>query len=198
MGRKGWAGSPPADDDAAVARIVASTVRLVQERGAAATTMSAVAEDLGITRRTLYRYFEGVDDLFSAVGDHAFATYQSRLAEATEDLTVPADLAVESVAWILETIAHEPLLTLLLEVGRTETFTRAMLSPEIVTRCREILLQRHVDWSTVAPTDRDLDELVEFLLRLIQSLVIAPPQPPRSPAELRAFLRRWIEPALRG
>ena len=31
-----------------------------------------------------------------------------------------------------------------------------------------------------------IDELVEFLLRIIQSMVIAPPEPPRSGAELRA------------
>lgn len=194
MGRKGWAGSPPVDDAAAVARIIDATVRMVSERGAAGTTLSAVAEDLGITRRTLYRYFAGVDDLFAAVGDHAFATYQTRLVAATEHLTEPADLAVESVAWIVETIVHEPLLTLLIEVGHTETFSRTMLSPEIVAMCREILLQRHVDWSTVATTETDLDELVEFLLRLVQSLVIAPV--PRSPVELRSFVRRWVAPAL--
>lgn len=196
MGRKGWAGSPPADDGQAVARIVASTVRLVQEHGATGTTLSAVAEDVGITRRTLYRYFEGVDNLFAAVGDHAFATYQARLAAATEHLRDPAGLAVESVAWIIETMADEPLLTLLLDVGHTQTFTRTMLSPEIVASCRGILLQRRVDWSAVAPTEQAMDELVEYLLRLIQSLVIAPPEPPRSPADLRRFLARWIEPAL--
>lgn len=196
MGRKGWAGSPPADDAAAVERIIDATVRMVQERGAAATTLSAVADDLGITRRTLYRYFAGVDALFAAVGDHAFTTYRTRLAAATEHLRDPAELAVESVAWIVETMASEALLTLLLEVGHTEAFTRTMLAPEVVATCREILLQRRVDWSTVAPSERDLDDLVEFLLRIIQSLVIAPSQPSRTPAELRAFLQRWIAPAL--
>jgi hypothetical protein len=43
---------------------------------------------------------------------------------------------------------------------------------------------------------RTIDELVEFLLRIIQSVVIAPHDPPRSGAELRAYLHRWIGPAL--
>jgi AcrR family transcriptional regulator len=198
VGRRGWGGTPPLDDDEAVARIVEATVRLVQSNGAPATTMSAIADELGITRRTLYRYFDGVDDLFRVVGDRAFATYQERLEAETAHLIDPAALAVESVARIIETLATEPLLTLLLAVGHTETFTRAMLSAEIVTRCREILLSRRVDWSTVAPDADALDELVEFLLRLIQSMVIAPSEPARSPAELRAVLGRWIGPVLGG
>lgn len=196
MGRKGWAGSPPADDKEAVERILAATVDLVTRYGAAATTLSAVADELGITRRTLYRYFDGVDDLFRTVGDRAFASYQEQLATATAHLTDPADLAVESVAWIVESIPNEPLLTLLLDVGHAETFTRAMLAPEVVARCREILLQRNVDWTPVAPTEHAMDELVEFLLRVVQSLLLAPPE--RSGAELRAFLRRWMGPALGG
>ena len=31
---------------------------------------------------------------------------------------------------------------------------------------------------------------------MIQSMVIAPPEPPRSSAELRAYLRRWVGPAV--
>ena len=41
-----------------------------------------------------------------------------------------------------------------------------------------------------------VDELVEFLLRIIQSMVVAPPEAPRSGAELRAYLRRWVGPAI--
>lgn len=197
MGRKGWAGSPPADDEAAVRRIVEATVVRVQANGAAGTTMSAIAEDLGITRRTLYRYFANIDELFRAVARQAFVTYEARLGQATAEISDPAEYAIEAVAWIVETLPGEPLLTLLLEVGHTDTFTESMMAPEVIANCREFLLLRRVDWNTVAPTEQAMSELVEFLLRLIQSLVIAPPQPARTGPELRAFLRRWLEPALR-
>ena len=196
MGRKGWAGSPPTDDADAVRRIVDATVAQVQQRGPAAVTMSAIAEDLGVTRRTLYRYFASIDDLFKAVAEQAFLTYETRLAQATADISDPGEYAIEAVAWIVETLPGEPLLTLLLEVGHTDSFTASMMAPEVIANCREFLLQRRVDWSTVAPTEQALDELVELLLRLIQSMVIAPPQPARTGAELRRFLRRWLEPAL--
>ena len=39
-------------------------------------------------------------------------------------------------------------------------------------------------------------ELVEFMLRIFQSLVIDPGRPPHRGKELRAFLRRWVAPAI--
>jgi hypothetical protein len=53
-----------------------------------------------------------------------------------------------------------------------------------------------IDWAALGYDDHTIDELVEFLLRIIQSMVVAPADPPRSSAELRAYLHRWIGPAL--
>jgi len=71
-----------------------------------------------------------------------------------------------------------------------------MLTPNEIARSRAILQHTHIDWAALGYDEHTLDELVEFLLRIIQSMVIAPPEPPRSSAELRAYLRRWIGPAL--
>ena len=71
-----------------------------------------------------------------------------------------------------------------------------MLAPSAIARCREILLHTHINWAALGYDDATIDGLVEFLLRIIQSMVIAPPEPPRSGSELRAYLHRWIGPAL--
>ena len=71
-----------------------------------------------------------------------------------------------------------------------------MLAPDVIARCRLILQHTHIDWTALGYDDKAVDELVEFLLRIIQSMVIAPPEPPRTSAELRAYLRRWVGPAL--
>jgi hypothetical protein len=38
--------------------------------------------------------------------------------------------------------------------------------------------------------------MVEFMLRIFQSLVIDPGRPPHRGKELRAFLRRWAAPTI--
>ena len=47
-------------------------------------------------------------------------------------------------------------------------------------------------------TDADLHEMVEYLLRIIQSFVIDPGRPPRRGTELRDYLRRWVGGASRS
>lgn len=195
MGRKGWGGAPPADDDDARKRIVDATLRCVERRGPAAASLSDVAESLGITRRTIYRYFAGSDELFAAAAEVALGGFVSQIEAITADLDVSEQL-IEVVAHIIEQLPHEPQLALLLANDSTHVFSRRMLLPDEIARCRAMLQHTHIDWAAMGYTDYTLDELIEFLLRIIQSMVVAPREPARTPAELRAFLRRWITPAL--
>lgn len=195
MGRKGWAGTPPADDAEARKRIIDAAMRLVDRRGAAHVTVADIADALGITRRTVYRYFAGTEELFTAVAEVALGAFVAQIDHLVADLDVTSQL-VEVVAHIVERLPYEPQLALLLANDRSNMFSRAMLTPEVIARCRAILHHARIEWDQLGFDDHTIDELVEFLLRTIQSMVIAPPEPPRSHSELRAYLHRWIGPAL--
>lgn len=195
MARKGWGGSPPADDAEARKRIVDAALRLVDRRGAAQTTVSDIADELGITRRTVYRYFTGTDELFAAAAESALGGFVAQIDRVVADMDVNGQL-VEVVAYIIERLPQEPQLALLLANDRSNMFSRAMLTPDVIARCRAVLHHAQIDWDQLGFDDPMIDELLELLLRMIQSMVIAPPDPPRSGAELRAYLHRWIGPAL--
>jgi AcrR family transcriptional regulator len=195
MARKGWGGSPPADDAEARKRIIDTALRLVDRRGAARTTVSDIADELGITRRTVYRYFTGTDDLFAAAAEAALGSFVTQIDRVVADMDVTGQL-VEVVAYIIERLPQEPQLALLLANDRSNMFSRAMLTPDVIARCRAVLHDAQIDWDQLGFDDPMIDELVELLLRMIQSMVIAPPDPPRSGLELRAYLHRWIGPAL--
>ena len=53
-----------------------------------------------------------------------------------------------------------------------------------------------VDWAALGYTDKELDELAEHLLRIIQSFVTDPGRPPRTGVALRDYLRRWVGSAV--
>jgi AcrR family transcriptional regulator len=186
---------PPANDDEARKRIIDTTLRIVDRSGAAQTTVSNVADALGITRRTVYRYFAGTEELFTAVADIALQGFVAQVEKISADMDV-AEQLVEVVAYIIEQLPRQPQLTLLLANDRSNSLSRNMLGPNTITRCHTILQHTHIKWVDLGYDDHTIDELVEFLLRTIQSMVIAPPEPPRSSADLRAYLHRWIGPAL--
>lgn len=63
---------------------------------------------------------------------------------------------------------------------------------------RSILQRFDVDWAAAGFAAGRLDELVEIMLRTLQSLIVDPGRPPRTGRELRRFLGDWIAPSVRA
>jgi hypothetical protein len=61
---------------------------------------------------------------------------------------------------------------------------------------RSILQTFDFDWAATGFTDHKLDELVEVMLRMLQSLTVDPGRPARRGLELRRFLQQWIGPSV--
>ncbi|MDR3661689.1 MAG: helix-turn-helix domain containing protein [Mycobacterium sp.] len=194
MRTHGWAGSAPASDEEAVARVLAAAGEVIDAHGVD-FTIADVARKVGVTRQTVYRYFPSTDALLTAAATQASAGFLDRLAAHVAGLTDPADAAVESIATTLEWLPEDNRLGLLLSPDRAKTFGADVTSDVAVGFARTLLSRFEVDWDAVGLAD-DLDEMAEYLLRIIQSFVVDPGRPPRHGAELRAYLRRWVAPAL--
>jgi AcrR family transcriptional regulator len=194
---RGWRGDPPRDDDEARERIIEAAMRCVELYGPHKTGLSNVAKALGVTRQTVYRHFESTEDLMLAVGAAATEAYLDELADHVADLSDPAEAIVEAIARTLERLPHEPFLGLLLTTGRSETFLENVTSPQSMAFGRGMLDRMNVDWAAAGYDDGGLDGLVEFGLRILQSLVLDPGRK-RTRAQLRAYLTRWVAPAVRA
>jgi AcrR family transcriptional regulator len=196
MARRGWRGTPPADDAEARKRIIDATLKCVERRGPSATTVTDVAEAVGITRRAVYRYFSSTEELFTAAAAVALDGWTERIEELTADMSDPTELLVEAVAHLIEGLPEEPLLLALFANDRTQLFSKGMVQPASIKRSRIVLEHTRIDWAALGYSGADLDDLLEILIRIVQSMLIAPSEPPRTGAELRAFLRRWIAPLI--
>jgi AcrR family transcriptional regulator len=195
MRTHGWAGSAPATDDEATARIIDAAIKAIDARGAD-FSISDVARTVGVTRQTVYRYFPSTEALLVAAAVHAANGFLDRLAAHLRGLTDPGDAVAEAVATTLEWLPEDKHLGLLIVPGRPSTHAESVTSDVALDFGHSMVRRFDVDWSGLGYTDAELDELVEHLLRIIQSFVIDPGRPPRRGAELRAYLRRWVGTAL--
>ncbi|MEV5646997.1 TetR/AcrR family transcriptional regulator [Nocardia sp. NPDC052254] len=193
MRTHGWSGAAPADDDEAIARILAAA-RTVIDRTAGEFTIAEIARDLGVTRQTVYRYFPSADALVTATAVAQTGHFLDVLAEHLSGVRDPATAVVEGIAHTLERLPHEKYLNLLLTPGRAGAFSAGVTSDTALAFGRSILQRFPVDWAAAGITD--LDELVEHMLRIVQSFVIDPGRPPRTGRELRDYLTTWVAPAL--
>ncbi len=197
MRRHGWAGDPPRDEGEARRRILAAAMRCVDRQGPLEASLSDVAAEVGVTRQTVYRYYASTDELFSALAQLTADEFIGRVVEHMSRFDDPATATVEGLAFTIEAIPDETYLGLLLRTG--DAFTRGIVSEVAMDFGRSLLRRTHIDWEQLGYDDAELDELVEYQLRLIQSLAVTPIAPsgePRTGPQLRAFLRRWLGPAI--
>ena len=196
MRRHGWSGDIPADDEEAVARIIGTARATIDNRGT--VSISEVAQTLGITRQTVYRYFPTQEALLTATAVSSVAAFLDRLAGQLGSITNPTEAVVEGIAYTFEQLPHDRYLSLVLQPGKASAFTAGVTSDLAVGFGRSILERFDIDWEKAGFTDSTLAELVEFMLRTLQSFILDPGRPARQGAELRAFLHAWVAPAVRA
>lgn len=90
--------------------ILDTTAALAAEHGLHAVTMSQIAQETGIGRATLYKYFPGVDAILLAWHDRQITHHLNLLAEVRAqagDVGVRLDAVLEAYALIhLERVQH--------------------------------------------------------------------------------------------
>lgn len=199
MGHHGWQGNPPGTEDEARRRIVDAATACVDRAGLAKTSLSDVAAEAGVTRQTVYRYFPSLNDILRAVALAGVEEFAGRMERHLAAFGSATEVAVESVVFAVRTLPGEPRLGLLLQAGEADFFTIGVISPLAFSYGARILRNVPVDWAAVGvTTDDDLQGLAEVLMRLFLSYLQYPSTPPLTDDEIRALVRRWIGPALRG
>jgi AcrR family transcriptional regulator len=191
-GRGPWAGSPP-HAEAARQRLLEAVVRCIERDGIAATTVAAIAGEAGVSRQTVYRYFEGRDDLVLRTILASAEEHRAKVDRHIRAFADPADMIVEALVFGLAELGNDPVLRALSDPSQ--------LDASVTTR---ITGRAGIEWAreTLAPAivmagwiEADADAAMEMILRMFLSLIISP-SPERSPEELRAFLYRRLIPGL--
>jgi AcrR family transcriptional regulator len=210
MRRHGWGGDIPCDDGEACSRILEAARALLADRPHTAPSISEVAERLCVTRQTVYRYFPSAQALLEASVADGIDDFLDAIAVRLAGTTDAAEAVVEGIAFTYEQIRRRSDLALLLTCGKSRQPQQLheITSPASLKLGREILGRLPVDWEAAGyATDGGsagnngnngtLDELVELMLRTLLSFVVDPGDPPRTPTQLRSYLRRWVGPAVR-
>lgn len=201
MRSHGWGGRPPADAVEARARIISATRARLTAAGT--TSTSEIADVLGVTRQTVYRYFPTTEDLLDGAAMDAVVELESDLVEHVVEHLADrsgdaAEAVVEVVAYVYENLRDDPVLNRLVAPGRISRTIAGLTAPSSIALGDKLLAGFGIDWSVVGLAENERLELVEHLLRLLQTFFLDPGEPERTGEELRAYLRRWVAPALRS
>ena len=193
--RRGWGGNPPDSDDDASRRIVEAAVELIA-RTSSEISIGDVAESLGVIRQTVYRYFPSADALMRAAAIASVDGYLDRLTTHVSGIEDPVEAMTEGVLYTLTQVHRTPHLGILLTSTNSSLHPEGLTSQEAQAFGMAMINRFDVDWVHYGYDDASLQELVEYVLRTMQSFFLAPGDPPRSDEELRRYLRRWMGSAI--
>ncbi|MEM9174407.1 MAG: helix-turn-helix domain-containing protein [Myxococcota bacterium] len=175
-------------------RLLDAAAQLIVRDGFDAVSMTAVAEEAGITRQTVYRYFPNARELVRATlmrGGRDLLEGQILVFQSQGD---PRALLVEAVMAALGTIRHNPLLrTAWASRDYPQEMLRSVFDPAFTERGVEGLapIARQLGWS-----EGDTREAYEIIARTVLSFLTIPPPEHLSDETLRGALGRRLLPAL--
>jgi len=190
--RLAWAGQPP-HRAAARERLLDAAARCIARDGLTATGIVSVADEAGVSRPTVYRYFEDRDALIEAALHRAGAGQLAAMKAHLARFPRPDEKAVEAVLFALHEIPAHPVLRQVWNSPLVEAaIVKRFSGPLALSLCSEALedLSASAGWSAA-----EAREAIETMLRFALSLLLAP-EPHRGERALRGFLRRRLVPAL--
>ena len=187
--RRAWNGSPPNSPAEARRRLLEAARRCLEQLGPDKAGLSDVALSVGVTRQTVYRYFESAEALFQSAAVLSTGGLHQRMREVVGQQPTPGKRIVECLVFCVQEIPKSPDVMMLASRGHTMEISTA-LSLGFV---QEEIARLSGDALRLSSAEQD--ELAELLFRLLRSF-LDDPGVSRSEASLRAFLSGWLVPMI--
>ncbi|HVV77762.1 MAG TPA: TetR/AcrR family transcriptional regulator [Mycobacteriales bacterium] len=179
-------------------RVVDAAERCFAQYGVAKTTVEDVARLAGISRASVYRYFPGGRD--EIVLAALLASAKQLLPQLPARLRTARSLGdsiVELIMSAVEWMRSEPWRAALLAAPLSRALSAADAAAPYAL-C-SAFISPYFDAARKAGLVRPqvgLDDAVEFVVRVIHSLLVVPGHRDRDDAELRRYVRTFVLPAL--
>ena len=191
-----WNGSIPESDEAAKALIINAALQIAERDGIQNTNIKKVADELCITRQTVYRLFPSTDDLLTQVSVAAGGKILERLLGTAKKHDNFEDRVIEAMVFLAWNIPNDEFLKHYFSISEvTEDNINHAFSKDALDYGYQMLKalrpenQKNID-------DEFLKELAEHQQRMLLSLIIAPSERIKTAKGLRAYLNKWLRPML--
>lgn len=200
MVRESWRSDAPTSVDDARDRLVDAAEACFTRFGVAKTTLEDIATEAGVSRATVYRYFEGGrDEIILGVVLREGREFLESLGRRVQREQTLGDAIVEGVLYTVAAVRKNDHLALLFApdvAGHTTSIAGASAALYELT---QDFLRPIFEQARTAGQLRDgiiAEDAAEFVLRMILSLLSVAGPRERSQAKEREFLRTYCAGAL--
>lgn len=175
-------------------RILEAALACVKRWGIEKVTLNDIAREAGVTRPTVYSYFDSRDDVVRYALLQSGVEFSQRLLAHVDQFEETGERIIEAMVFAIRELPQEPVLTLMQESRQTSFFNAYALS---VPESRDVRV--HLFRSILHDLDTaedEMEELTEVATRFLMSLLTMKGEKERNDKELRGFLKRRLLPAM--
>jgi AcrR family transcriptional regulator len=184
---------PGVDSDAVLDAAAACYLRF----GVSKATAADIAQEVGISRATLYRRFGSHETIFLAVLTRESADMAADAEVHLAGIVDPLERILEGMMFCLEEIGRRPVHAAVFSGdsgawAATQAINMATLRRIGEAGIRPLLESSLADGSV---SERDMMDLVDWIVRILISYAAVPGNGGRRPVEVRRQLTAWFLPA---
>ena len=194
MRRSGWNGNPPKNDAEARLLLLNAADTLIKRVGLAKVTVTAIADEAGVTRATLYRYFRDGVDIVRLAAVNATGAIIDRTIRHSVRFETPEERVVEAMVYAYKELPNDPTLWEVFSLGNGFDRVSEIFEPtamEFAAGCLQAIRS-----GDPQAKDQDIDEstleLTELLVRLIWSFLVSGGTAAADEDSLRTYLSKWV------
>ena len=192
-----WAGSPPANQQEAEEILLQGAMDCARECGITKVNIKRVAEKVGVTRQTVYRYFSTSRALVEALSWRVVNDILIKLEQRVDSRKGFENKVIESVLFLSEEIPNNEFLSQYFSAHAIQLHSIEELFDQFTLQfCVDYLRNLNGNQNISAAEEQWLSNLAEHLLRTILLLVIAPSEQTSTPEKTRKYLQCWLQPLL--
>jgi AcrR family transcriptional regulator len=196
MSKSAWSGNPPKDESEARARLCEATLSCIVRVGLPKTSMSDIAKEAGVTRPTLYKYFNSKASAFIAAIDAVALEFAHSVAKHVSRFDTIEERIIEMILFVVKKLPRHKYLSLVLNPECSVVLAERAFSDERPRELSRIVIAPVVE---LRPDLRpEGEEIAEVMSRFAISLILFPGRFKSSGEELREFIRRRLLPGLLG
>jgi AcrR family transcriptional regulator len=184
---------PDVDADAVLDAAASCYLRL----GVAKTTATDIAQEVGISRATLYRRFGSHETIFLDVLTRESEAMAADAEVHLARLSDPLDRILEGMMFSIKEIGRRPVHAAVFGGDSSAWAATQAIQVEALRRIGASGIRPLLDSSLAggSMTERDMRDLVDWILRILTSYAAVPGPGGRRPVDVRRQLAAWFIPA---
>lgn len=174
--------------------ILDAAICCVRQLGIERVTLNDIAKEACVARSTVYKYYSNKDEVVRAALLQSAYSFAEKVFVYLNQFDSACERIVEAVVFSLRSLPDEPCLALITDTTLAQMVNEHALTTEAgfdinIVLFRFLIQNENVDESRV-------DEMAEFTIRTMFSLLAIKSPAQRSDDDLRGFIARWLLPSL--